>query len=85
MDCSRSLLRRFSVLAVLLPATCAVMLSYTPAHAQPALTAQVKDLDGNGIVGVTDLLILLAAWDTYTAGPPDFDGGGVGVTDMLEL
>ncbi len=44
------------------------------------------DLDGNGSVGITDLLALLAAWGTDPGGPPDFDGdGNVGVTDLLTL
>ena len=46
----------------------------------------VWDLNGNGNVGVTDLLGLLAAWGTNPGGPPDFDGNGdVGVTDLLAL
>ena len=44
------------------------------------------DLDGDGDVGVTDLLALLAAWGTNPLGPPDFDNDGdVGVTDLLAL
>ena len=44
------------------------------------------DLDGDGDVGVTDLLAILAAWGTPSLGPPDFDGDGfVGVTDLLAL
>jgi hypothetical protein len=44
------------------------------------------DLDGDGVVGVTDFLALLAAWGTSPGGPPDFDGDGtVGVTDFLAL
>jgi hypothetical protein len=43
------------------------------------------DLDGDGSVGVLDLLAVLAAWGTDPAGPPDFDGGGVGITDLLTL
>lgn len=44
------------------------------------------DLDGNGDVGVTDLLAMLAAWGTPALGPPDMDGDGfVGVTDLLAL
>ena len=43
------------------------------------------DLDGGG-VGVTDLLLLLGAWGTPVAGPPDFDGDGtVGVIDLLAM
>ncbi len=44
------------------------------------------DLDGDGIVGITDLLDLLAAWGTDPGGPPDFDGDqDVGITDLLKL
>ena len=44
------------------------------------------DLDGSGDVGITDLLALLAAWNTNPGGPPDFDGdGNVGITDLLIL
>ncbi len=44
------------------------------------------DLDGDGGVGVVDLLRLLAAWDTPAAGPPDLDGNGVvDVGDLLIL
>ncbi len=42
------------------------------------------DIDGDGNVGVGDLLILLANWGG--PGPGDFDGGGdVGVGDLLIL
>ncbi len=44
------------------------------------------DTDGDGTVGVTDLLDLLALWGLDPSGPPDFDGDGVvAVTDLLEL
>jgi Zn-dependent M28 family amino/carboxypeptidase len=48
------------------------------------------DLDGNGSVGVTDFLQLLAAWgscpDPPDPCPADLDGNGsVGVTDFLAL
>ncbi len=44
------------------------------------------DLDGDGSVGVTDMLALLAAWGTNPGGPPDLDGDGtVGVIDFLSL
>jgi hypothetical protein len=44
------------------------------------------DLNGDGSVGVTEFLDLLAAWGTDPGGPPDFDGDGtVGVTDFLHL
>jgi len=44
------------------------------------------DLDGDGNVGITDFLILLAMWGTDPGGPPDLDGdGNVGITDFLLL
>jgi predicted outer membrane repeat protein len=44
------------------------------------------DLDGDGAVGVTDFLDLLALWGSDPGGPPDFDGDGeVGITDFLIL
>ena len=44
------------------------------------------DLDGNGSVGASDLLLLLAQWGTDPGGPPDFDGDGtVGASDLLAL
>ena len=44
------------------------------------------DLDGDGNVGILDLLSLLAAWGTDPGGPPDFDGDGtVGILDLLTL
>ncbi|MHC4080106.1 MAG: hypothetical protein ACYTGM_11185 [Planctomycetota bacterium] len=46
----------------------------------------VGDLDCDGVVGIADFLLLLAAWGTNPGGPPDFDGDGdVGVNDFLEL
>jgi hypothetical protein len=45
-----------------------------------------SDLDGDGHVGVTDLLLLLKAWATTPPGPPDLDGDGtVGTSDLLAL
>lgn len=42
------------------------------------------DLDGDGTVGISDLLALLDAWGTNPGGPPDFDGdGSVGTSDLL--
>jgi hypothetical protein len=41
------------------------------------------DLDGNALVDIEDMLALLAAWGSDPGGPPDFDGGGVGITDFL--
>ena len=44
------------------------------------------DLDGDGNVGILDLLFLLAAWGSDPGGPPDFDGdGAVGILDLLTL
>ncbi len=44
------------------------------------------DLDGDGSVGVGDLLILLAAWGPCKGCPADFDdNGNVGVSDLLAL
>ncbi len=48
------------------------------------------DLDMDGMVGITDFLMLLAAWgpcpDPPATCPADLDGSGdVGITDMLEL
>jgi hypothetical protein len=44
------------------------------------------DLDGDGVVGVLDLLALLGAWGPNLGHPADCDGdGAVGVTDVLIL
>ena len=44
------------------------------------------DLDGSGIVGTTDLLLVLTAWGSNPGAPPDFDAdGAVGTTDLLTL
>ncbi len=44
------------------------------------------DLNGDGSVGILDLLALLAAWGSDPGGPPDFDGdGNVGILDLLTL
>lgn len=46
----------------------------------------VEPMGGDGIVGVPDLLVLLAMWGTDPGGPPDFDGDGVvAVPDLLAL
>lgn len=42
------------------------------------------DLDGNGEIGVEDLLTTLAAWGTDPGGPPDLNGDGeVNIFDLL--
>ncbi|MBT8484379.1 MAG: hypothetical protein KJO43_02300, partial [Phycisphaerae bacterium] len=44
------------------------------------------DITGDGTVGFTDLLALLAAWGPCAGCPADLDGDGiVGFTDLLEL
>lgn len=44
------------------------------------------DLDGDGVVGVKDLLGLLGAWGPNPLHPADIDGdGSVGVSDLLTL
>lgn len=44
------------------------------------------DLDGDGMVGVTDLIEMLAAWSTDPGCPPDLDGdGNVGIGDLIIL
>ena len=44
------------------------------------------DLDEDGNVGTTDLLIVLGAWGTNPGGPPDFNGDGtVDTIDLLIL
>ncbi len=44
------------------------------------------DIDGDGNVGVSDMLLLFAAWGSDPGGPPDFDGNGtVGTSDLLFL
>ena len=42
------------------------------------------DLNGDGVIGVHDLLILLQAWGPNRGHPADFDGdGNVGLSDLL--
>ena len=44
------------------------------------------DIDGDGTVGITDFLALLAAWGPNPGHPADIDGDGtVGITDFLAL
>ena len=58
------------------------------ARAVIAISADLcpADLNGDGSVGILDLLALLAAWGTDPGGPPDFNGDGiVGILDLLTL
>lgn len=41
--------------------------------------------DGDGAVGIVDLLALLGTWGNPALCACDFDGGGAGVTDLLKL
>ncbi len=44
------------------------------------------DLDGDGEVGVEDLVMLLAAWGPAPGDPADLDGDGeIAIADLLEL
>ena len=44
------------------------------------------DLDGDGLVSTTDLLIVLSRWGLANGNPADFDNDGfVGTTDLLKL
>ncbi len=44
------------------------------------------DVNGDGVVGIVDLLDLLGAWGPNPGHPADFDGDGdVGITDFLTL
>ncbi|MCH8151182.1 MAG: VCBS repeat-containing protein [Planctomycetes bacterium] len=46
----------------------------------------IYDLNGDGTVGILDLLALLAAWGPNRGHPADFDGDGtVGILDLLAL
>ncbi|MCH7720510.1 MAG: hypothetical protein IH988_05900 [Planctomycetes bacterium] len=46
----------------------------------------VGDLDGDGVVGILDLLILLSDWGPCKGCPADLDGdGNVGILDLLLL
>jgi hypothetical protein len=48
--------------------------------------SQPCDLDGDQMIGVTDMLLLLAAWNSNPGGPPDYDGDGtVAISDFLYL
>ena len=51
-----------------------------------AITTCPWDLDGNGVVGASDLLELLASWGPCKGCPADFDSSGnVGASDLLAL
>ena len=44
------------------------------------------DVTDDGLVGTSDLLILLGSWGTDPGGPPDFNGDGVvDAADLVEL
>ena len=44
------------------------------------------DIDGDGMVNVTDLLAIMDAWGSCTGCPADLTGDGlVNVTDLLEV
>lgn len=52
----------------------------------PVKLACPADLDGDGSVGASDLLALLAAWGPNPDHPADLDGdGSVGASDLLAL
>jgi hypothetical protein len=75
-DCDMDL-----VVASLVAHRLTVLLNETP---QGSL-CPIADLSGDGWVGVSDLLILLADWDA-PGGPADFDyDGHVSVSDLLFL
>ncbi len=51
-----------------------------------APSSQPCDLDGDHAIGVTDMLILLGAWNSNPGGPPDYDADGtVAISDFLSL
>ena len=61
-------------------AVAATIIEGTPVGPCPA------DLDGNGDVGILDLLALLAAWGSNPGHPADFNNDGtVGILDLLTL
>ena len=65
-------------------------LAHVWAEASLTVTPPVPaaDLDGDGVVAMPDLLIVLAAWGPCWAGPcpADLDGdGGVGLGDLLAV
>ncbi len=53
---------------------------------EPPCPWDVEPMGGDGIVGITDFLVLLAAGGPNPGHPADFDGdGNVGIVDFLEL
>ncbi len=75
--------RQFLVGAVL--AVGAALSAAPPAAAGPPPPCP-WDLDANSLVGISELLDLLALWGTNPGGPPDFNGDlTVDVLDLLEL
>ncbi|NNF42625.1 MAG: hypothetical protein HKN62_06195 [Phycisphaerales bacterium] len=49
-------------------------------------SGEAADLDGDGVVGFTDLLIVLSSWGPCPDCPADLDGdGSVGLTDLLAV
>lgn len=54
------------------------------ASCEDGCSACLGDFDGNGIVGVEDLLVVIAEWGTCGSCPADLTGdGNVGVEDLL--
>lgn len=52
----------------------------------PDECACIADLDGDGLVGATDLAALLASWGSCTRCPPDLDADGeVAASDLAAL
>jgi hypothetical protein len=61
-------------------------LDITAALEQASDPACSADVDGDGDVGVTDLLDLLGAWGQNPGDPADVDGDcAVGISDLLAL
>ena len=61
------------------------ILNFT-AHLEPFGTTIPGDVDGDGTVGILDLLELLSAWGPCAGCAADIDGDGtVGITDLLTL
>ena len=61
-----------------------LVIEFLLAHPKPA--GCPADLDGDGEVGIVDVLDLLAAWGPNPGHPADLDGDDVvGIVDFLEL